>query len=67
MSEQIKELIKQHSVNITIDGLGYGEGNIEKFAEMIMEEMYDFIMDESANDNGIPDLGKVKQHFGVDQ
>ena len=38
----------------------------EKFAVLIVEEMYDFIMDESANDNGIPDLGKVKQHFGVE-
>jgi hypothetical protein len=40
---------------------------LEKFAELIVEEMYDFIMDESASDNGIPDLGKIKQHFGVGQ
>ena len=38
----------------------------EKFAELIVEEMYDFIMEESASDNGIPDLGKVKEHFGVE-
>ena len=38
-----------------------------KFAELIVEEMYDFIMEESASDNGIPDLGKVKQHFGVER
>jgi hypothetical protein len=24
-------------------------------------------MNESANDNGIPDLGKVKQHFGIEE
>jgi hypothetical protein len=36
------------------------------FAELIVEEMYDFIMDEVGNDNGIPDLGKIKQHFGVE-
>lgn len=38
---------------------------LKKFAEVLLEEMYDFIMDESAKDNGIPDLGTVKQHFGV--
>ena len=38
----------------------------DKFAELIVEEMYDFIMDESDNDRGIPDLGKVKEHFGVE-
>lgn len=39
----------------------------QKFAELIVEEMHDFIMEESANDNGIPDLGKVKEHFGVEE
>lgn len=41
------------------------EPRLQEFAELLLEEMHDFIMDESANDNGIPDLGKVKQHFGV--
>ena len=38
-----------------------------KFAELMVEEMYDFIMEESANDRGIPDLGKVKQHLGIEE
>ena len=37
------------------------------FAELIIEEMYDFIMEQSAGDNGIPGLGKIKQHFGVEE
>lgn len=37
------------------------------FAELIVEEMYDFIMEESSKDNGIPDLGKIKQYFGVEE
>lgn len=41
--------------------------DLEKFAELIVEEMYDFIMEESANDNGIPDLGKIKEHFGIEE
>ena len=38
MNERIKELIKQHGINITIDGLGYGEGNVERLAELIVRE-----------------------------
>lgn len=38
MNERIRELIKQHGINITIDGLGYGEGNIEGLVEMILKE-----------------------------
>ena len=38
MNERIKELVKQHGVNITIDGLGYGEGNVEGLAELIIRE-----------------------------
>lgn len=38
MNERIKELIKQHEVDITIDGMGYGEGNVEGFAELIVRE-----------------------------
>ena len=38
MNERLKELIKQHDVDFTIDGMGYGEGNIESLAELIVEE-----------------------------
>lgn len=38
MNERIRELIKQHSINITIDGLGYGEGNVESLVELIVRE-----------------------------
>jgi len=38
MNERIKQLIKQHGVDITIDGMGYGEGNIEGLAELIVKE-----------------------------
>lgn len=38
MNERIRELIKQHGINITIDGFGYGEGNVERLAELIVKE-----------------------------
>ena len=36
MNERIKELAKQ--AGCSIDGMGYGEGNVEKFAELIVLE-----------------------------
>lgn len=62
MNEQLKELI-QRATTEEHDGFLYFDK--KKFAELLLEEMYDFIMDESAKDNGIPGLGTVKQHFGV--
>ena len=69
MNERIKELAEQATEYQ--EGETEGKHDIElfdkeKFAELIVEEMYDFILDESSNDNGIPDLGKIKQHFGVE-
>lgn len=40
-------------------------GRANKLSELVIEEMYDFIMEEVGNNNGIPDLGKIKEHFGV--
>lgn len=59
----MNELIYEIAVKAKIQMVS--EPRLQEFAELLLEEMYDFIMDESANDNGIPDLGKVKQHFGV--
>ena len=78
MNKRIKELVKQaggHFSTHTLtsypaqrrESIELWDKNIEKFAELIVEEMYDFIMEESANDNGIPNLGKVKEHFGVEE
>ena len=65
MNERIRELATKAGGG---PSKWYTDPNVlEYFAELIMEEMYDFIMDESANDNGIPDLGKVKEHFGVEE
>ncbi len=36
MNERIKELAEQ--AGCSIDGMGYGEGNVEKFAELIVRE-----------------------------
>lgn len=36
LNENIKAIADQ--AGVTIDGMGYGEGNIEKFAELIIRE-----------------------------
>ncbi len=38
MNERIKLLAEQ--AGCSIDGMGYGEGNVEKFAELIVNECY---------------------------
>lgn len=74
MNKRIKELLEQASEyaheNRAGDwevGPAYQDIFHKKFAQLIIEEMHDFIIDESANDNGIPYLSKVKQHFGVEE
>jgi hypothetical protein len=88
MNERIKELIQQVQVNeqiahlakqtgCTIDRLGYGEGNLEKFAELIVLEMCQVMKAEGEqfsldqNFDAVKGVGrcmrKVKQHFGVEE
>ena len=50
MNERIKLLAKE--ANCSIDGMGYGEGNLEKFAELIIQECCDWIDGSPANDAG---------------
>jgi hypothetical protein len=58
MNNQIQKLIKQNGVNITIDGLGYGEGNIEALVELVVRECASLAYD---GPSGILD------HFGVEE
>lgn len=94
MNEQIREFLDSIDVNpkirelaeqsgCSIDRLGFGEGNLEKFAELIVRECADVIRKEVSmkfKDGGETDefMGghyagsvlarvKIKQHFGVDQ
>lgn len=60
MNERIQELAEQ--AGCSIDGMGYGEGNVEKFAELIVRECLSYAKD------GDIDFMKfmIKQHFGVE-
>ena len=40
---------------------------MEKFAELIVEEMYNFMCKATDNDGAWPSVKEVKQHFGVEE
>jgi len=40
--------------------------SLEKFVELIVEEMYDFMCKATDNDGAWPSSKEVKQHFGVE-
>lgn len=77
--EILKRLAKQSET--CIDGLGYGEGNIEKFAELIVQECINVLQSEIDYQQIIliPNtqykincmaaltggIGRIKRHFGV--
>ena len=68
MNERIKELAKQ--AGCSIDGMGYGEGNVEKFAELIVLECAGVTLDYKNNDHytGWCDHAEeILRHFGVEE
>ena len=63
MNERIRELSKQ--AGCYYDGMGYGEGNIEKFAELIIRECAKRVdYWESRQGEHSDDILK---HFGVEE
>lgn len=77
MNERIKELVKQaggHFSTHTLtsypaqrrESIELWDDKIEKFAELLVEEMYDFMCKATDNDGAWPSSKEVKQHFGVD-
>ena len=67
MNSRIRELAEQ--AGCSIDGMGYGEGNVEKFAELIVRECVAICNDtnDASYLNGVIAGRKIKQHFGVEQ
>ena len=73
MNERIKELAQQ--AGCSIDGMGYGEGNVEKFAELIIRECIgcceQVISDpvpktvDTWLNGGEQCIQDIKEHFGL--
>lgn len=67
MNERIRELIRQADF---IDTELLSESQtimLEKFAELIVDEVYDYILNATFDDEPWPDRKDVKKHFGVDE
>ena len=70
VNEQIERLAKQ--AGCTIDRLGYGKGNLEKFAELIIKECIEQCS-YTPNSNDEWDKGvkwsaeQIAEHFGVEE
>lgn len=75
VNEQVRRIAKQ--AGCTIDRLGYGEGNLEEFAELIVKECMKVahvhsegseLHDEGTLYYYMEDIAvKIKQHFGVEE
>ena len=75
MNERSRELIGHIDVNgkirelaeqagCKIDRLGYGEGNLEKFAELIVKECCDIFVELRTRPADLA-VKDVKKHFGI--
>lgn len=69
INDNIKQLAKQ--ADCTIDGMGYGEGNLEQFAKLIIEECANVAWHHSDLTHQIDGCRrehvarKIEQHFGI--
>jgi hypothetical protein len=77
MNERIKELVKQAGGHFSTrnlmsnpvqhrESIELWDKNIEKFAELIVKEVFDCIANEGFEVYG-PVTQKVKKHFGVEE
>ena len=84
MNERIEKLLEQVQVNeqvrrlaeqagCAIDRLGYGEGNLEKFAELIVRECIEVIDNTSDNTKLMrvnlyqKIIWAIEDHFGIEE
>ena len=65
MNERIQKLAEE--ANCNIDGMGYGEGNLEKFAELIVRECASVELYWLSEQDRKAVVEKIKQHFGVEE
>jgi hypothetical protein len=68
MNQKIKQLAEQAGYT-PLPGFDFAndiqELFIKKFAELIVEEMYCFMVDATSNDEPWPSFEQIKEHFGV--
>ena len=68
MNKRIKLLAEE--ANCNIDVMGYGEGNLEKFAELIIDDCLKMCLtsvgNKDYNTGRMHCYNNIKEHFGVE-
>jgi hypothetical protein len=59
MNERIRDLAKQNNIDITIDGMGFGEGDVEGLVKLIVRECAEICLEANDHKN-------ILRHFGVE-
>jgi len=70
MNERIRQLAEQAEKYADDNFKGeifWTEAYESKFAELIVEEVYDYILNATFDDEPWPSRKDVKQHFGVEE
>ncbi len=65
MNDRIRELAKQ--AGCPIDFMGYGEGNIESLAELILEDVFNIVGNGGEFASRPKLIEQLKSHFGVEE
>jgi len=65
MNEQIRALAAK--AGIFYYRKGQLQSDMEKFVEVIVDEVYDYILNATFDDEPWPDRKDVKKHFGVEE
>ena len=69
VNSKVRELAEQSGCKI--DRLGFGEGNLEKFAELIVRECMSMcqtaVGNADYNTGRLHCLNNIKEHFGVEE
>jgi hypothetical protein len=69
MNERIRQLLKHATTDVNPQDREWVFSRVDqaKFAELIVEEVYDYILNATFNDEPWPDRAEVKKHFGVEE
>lgn len=70
MNERIRELAKQNDLDITIDGMGYGEGDIEGLVKLVVQDAVNVCLAQRDPQNlnykpSVKFAEAIKQYFGA--